>query len=161
MRSQTAGSSRDDSRDTAAFVRSLASVYWARSLVPMLTKSTSPAKSAARIAAAGTSTMMPTGNSTGPSPARASSRTPRAQLTSSGRVTIGNITRIGVSRAAIAMPRSCSANRSRALRIVRMPRSPSAGLGSRLGVKKATGLSPPASQVRIDSGPPMVLPSAT
>ena len=49
------------------WVRSIASVYWVRSFVPMEKKSASRAKRSARSAAAGVSIMMPTGNGGTPS----------------------------------------------------------------------------------------------
>ena len=56
----TAGSSGSASRATAALPRSAARVYWVRSLVPMLNRSTSAAAARAWRASAGTSTMTPT-----------------------------------------------------------------------------------------------------
>ena len=57
----TAGSAGLYSPTTSLLLRSTARVYWIRSLVPMLRKSTSSTKRSIIITAAGTSTIMPTG----------------------------------------------------------------------------------------------------
>ena len=84
---------------TASLLRSAASAYCVRSLVPMDKKSTWRANAAALSAAAGTSTIMPTCNPAGrPRPARpiAVSKSSRAANNSSSVAIIGNITLTGV-----------------------------------------------------------------
>ena len=89
IRRSTDGSAAEYSSATVSLVRSTASVYWIRSLVPIEKKSTSFARWSAIRAAAGTSTMMPTGRfsriacPSAASSAATSSRTARACRNSS------------------------------------------------------------------------------
>ena len=63
MRRSTAGCSGVNRLARLAFPRSTARVYWTRSLVPMLRNATSAARVSAATAAAGVSTITPSGMS--------------------------------------------------------------------------------------------------
>ena len=124
--------------------RSAARVYCARSLVPMLPKSTSARTWRARSAAAGTSIITPTEG-------RPFSRTRRANHAASSAVaTMGAMTRTSapVARAALASAASWVSSRSGRRADRRSPRRPRAGLPSGPRSANASGLSAPASSVR-------------
>ena len=89
--------------------RSIASVYCVRSLVPIEKKSASRANCAAMIAAAGTSTMMPTGMGGTPRLAASSASIAFTSRSSSSVATIGNITLTLPKAAARRIARSCVA----------------------------------------------------
>jgi hypothetical protein len=79
------------------FWRSMASVYWVRSLVPIEKKSQCRASTSACTAAAGTSIMMPSGTSGAPTSLRISSQISRSLSTSGTEVIIGIMIESGAS----------------------------------------------------------------
>jgi hypothetical protein len=150
MRRRTAGCHGSVRVARGEDIRSAASVYWVRSFVPIEKKSTSAMKASARMATAGTSTMMP-----GEMPlSRARAEKSRASSTVE---TIGAITH-GLStwarRAPSASASSWRASSPSLVRSRRMPRTPRAGFSSFWWFANGTGLSDPASRVRTTTLPP-------
>ena len=92
MRRSTAGDSPSTCGASRGWPRSIASVYWVRSFVPIEKKSTSVANWSASSAADGTSTMMPASMRGASSRCRSSSRMARAARHSSSVAIIGNMT---------------------------------------------------------------------
>src|SRR5690606_5768981 len=144
-RSSSAGCQTSSRSARADSVRSAAKAYWARSLVPMLAKSQRSSSWAARIAAAGTSTIAAT-------VASPRERAWSANCSASAGVdTIGAITHTSAPQpdAACAIAVSWSASSSGRRRASRSPRTPSAGFASSAWPTNGNGLSAPASMVWI------------
>ena len=142
---------------TDALSRAAAITYCVRSLEP-IEKNATFAKACGAIATEGTSTMMPSGGilcgTPWPAKSRASSaNSAAARSYSSATAIIGNITfrlPCGAARSSARIwTRKISGRASDSL----MPRSPRNGLLSST-VKPGTGLSPPASTVRMVTGLP-------
>ena len=137
--------------------RAAAITYCVKSFEPIEKKATSE-KSSGAIATDGTSTMMPSGGMACGSPAAArffasSANSAAARAYSSGTDIIGNITFRLPWTAALSSARIWTRKTSGRASDRRMPLKPRNGLPSST-VKPGTGLSPPASMVRIVTGLP-------
>ena len=140
-------------------------VYWMRSLVPTLKKSTSAAIWSAIRAALGTSIMAPISmrrlcSTPSLSSSSAHSSSKRRHVFTSSRVeSMGNITLTSPAAPARRMARICVLNISVLARVSRTPRQPRKGFAS--GSARPSGsLSPPISTVRIIT-PSGAMPLAT
>ncbi len=148
------------SSETFSFSLSAASVYCVRSFVPILKKSTCPAKLSAIMAAEGISTIMPVFmQESKASPLRLSSAlqlssTPFASLSSPRLLIIGNIICILPKAEARRIALSCGLNMPVSLRQSLMARRPRKGFDSFGRLRYGRLLSPPMSRVRMVSGLP-------
>ncbi len=160
MRRSTAGCRAEARSDSSGLVRSAASVYWMRSLVPIEKKSAWRASTSAMSAAAGTSTMIPSwtvaahGRPSARSAAARASRRARTAVTSSAVETMGSMTRSSPSGTAPSSAVSWSSSRAGWRSPRRTPRTPRAGLASGGTSRQAAGLSPPTSSVLNTTGRP-------
>src|SRR5882672_1073972 len=138
---------------SAAWPRSIASVYCVRSLLPIDRKSTSRSKTEALSAAAGVSIMAPS-LIRGPLPSSAlsSSMTVRTVMISVTSVTIGMSSCTTPKGSTRKAARSCVRSRSGRASAVRTPRRPSAGFSSCGRGRYFSGLSPPTSMSLRTSG---------
>ncbi len=151
----TAGLRTEFSAATEPLSRAAAMTYCVRSFEPIEKKATSENSSGA-MATDGTSTMMPSGGILCGMPAAASARASSAKRAaafaySSGTEIIGNITLRLPWTAARSSALICRRKISGRASDRRMPRRPRNGLVSST-VKPGTGLSPPASTVRMVTG---------
>ena len=144
---------------TFSFVRSAASVYCTRSLVPSEKKFTSRARCSDMMAADGTSIIVPTGIlrlKLIPSSSRSSFTSARIILhcrSSKSVLTIGNMMRTSPKALALKIARICVLNKVKLRRHSRTLLSPRNGFRSReLASVAAANLSAPRSSVRITTG---------